>query len=229
MSLPSIPVHILHSDPVMAAGLGALLGDQSGLHLSAAAPGGNDGRGVALVVTDYDDALRRLAQRRERADGREANLRIVIVSSRVREQEVRRAIAHDAYAFVCQGCSPDELVGAVRSVASGRRFMSAAAAATIAECLARASLTRREMEVLGLLASGLCNKSIGNALDISIGTIKSHVGAILEKLGARTRTEAAAIAIERGLLADARPVAPRRRAGAPAPMRSASVGGLAFR
>jgi DNA-binding CsgD family transcriptional regulator len=71
----------------------------------------------------------------------------------------------------------------------------------------------REMEVLQLVASGLCNKLIGSALEIAPTTAKSHVRAILDKLGARSRTEAAAIAARRGLLPDVQDVVIRRHDG----------------
>jgi ATP/maltotriose-dependent transcriptional regulator MalT len=61
-------------------------------------------------------------------------------------------------------------------------------------------LTRREREVLGLVASGRSNRSIAEALGISDHTVKFHVHALLEKLGADTRADAVARALRRGLL-----------------------------
>ena len=63
-----------------------------------------------------------------------------------------------------------------------------------------AHLTAREAEVLRHLAAGLTNKAIARALSISEHTAKSHVGAVLAKLGARSRTEAVTAAARRGLL-----------------------------
>jgi two-component system NarL family response regulator len=61
-------------------------------------------------------------------------------------------------------------------------------------------LTAREGEVLGYLAKGMDNRAIAQALYISEGTVKSHVKAILRKLGAKDRTQAASIALRRGLV-----------------------------
>jgi len=63
-----------------------------------------------------------------------------------------------------------------------------------------AALTPRELEVLSLLAQGLGNRLIARALDISVHTAKYHVASLLAKLGARSRTEAVAQAIRRGLV-----------------------------
>ena len=74
------------------------------------------------------------------------------------------------------------------------------ASATVADGMAHADLTARELEVLQLLAQGFSNKLIARMLGIGLGTVKSHVRPILEKLHAASRTEAAAVARRRGLL-----------------------------
>ena len=70
----------------------------------------------------------------------------------------------------------------------------------MAESLTRATLTSRELEVLRLVVIGQANKLIARELDIELSTVKSHVSAIMSKLGARSRTEAARIASSRGLV-----------------------------
>jgi two-component system NarL family response regulator len=64
----------------------------------------------------------------------------------------------------------------------------------------RTNLTVREIEVLQMVARGLTNKEIGNALDISENTVRNHVNSIIEKLDVSDRTEAATTAIERGII-----------------------------
>jgi DNA-binding NarL/FixJ family response regulator len=66
--------------------------------------------------------------------------------------------------------------------------------------MSTASLTGRELEVHRLLAAGKANKEIGAELSIAEGTIKAHVSAILQKLGATSRTEAVLEGVRRGLL-----------------------------
>jgi DNA-binding NarL/FixJ family response regulator len=88
----------------------------------------------------------------------------------------------------------------VRTVAAGKRFLPKELAEKLAFSLARPSLTNREYEVLQLLAIGRGNKDIGTALSIRESTVKTHVTSILSKLDALSRTEAIAIATQRGLL-----------------------------
>lgn len=71
----------------------------------------------------------------------------------------------------------------------------------IAADFAREPLTTREEDVLQLLARGLCNKSIAGRLGIAVGTVKAHVKSIFGKLEASSRTEAASIATELGIIA----------------------------
>jgi len=100
----------------------------------------------------------------------------------------------------------EEIEGAIQAVTSGLVAMAPAASALLAgearaptEAL-REPLSDREGEVLGLLAEGLSNKMIAYRLNISEHTVKTHVTAILAKLGAASRTEAVAQAIRRGLV-----------------------------
>jgi len=106
----------------------------------------------------------------------------------------------------------------VRAAAQGRRFLCHAAAQEVANSLTNEALTARERDVLLLLAQGRCNKTIASHLDIAVGTVKAHVRTIMSKLKASSRTEAACIAVARGLLPEPRvdDVTPPRRRAAPA-------------
>jgi DNA-binding NarL/FixJ family response regulator len=105
--------------------------------------------------------------------------------------------------------SPEQLVAALQAVASGlivlhpanmNELLPAGSAATRAPGELAESLTRRELEVLQMLAGGLSNKEIAARLNISEHTAKFHVASILGKLGAGSRTEAVALGIRRGLV-----------------------------
>jgi DNA-binding NarL/FixJ family response regulator len=93
-----------------------------------------------------------------------------------------------------------ELVGAIRAVSMGLRYIPSAVAARMAEHLVRPDLSGREVEVLGLIAQGESNKEIAAQLGIADGTVKVHVNNILGKLCVRDRTEAATSAIRRGII-----------------------------
>ena len=105
--------------------------------------------------------------------------------------------------------SPDQLVTALEAVASGllvlhpshaNEGLPAGSAPSRALDELAESLTRRELEVLQMLAAGLSNKEIAGRLTISDHTVKFHVASILGKLGAGSRTEAVALGIRRGLV-----------------------------
>jgi two-component system, NarL family, response regulator YdfI len=105
--------------------------------------------------------------------------------------------------------SPDQLVAALQAVASGllvlhpshanERLPAGSSSSRVLDELAE-SLTRRELEVLQMLAAGLSNKEIAARLNISEHTVKFHVASILGKLGAGSRTEAVSLGIRRGLV-----------------------------
>jgi NarL family two-component system response regulator YdfI len=114
-----------------------------------------------------------------------------------------------ARAVLPAGVSPTELIAALRAVTSGLIVLHPSTIAAIPHAAvntARATeewvepLTKREKEVLQMLAAGLGNKEIAAKLNISDHTAKFHVGSILGKLGVSTRAEAVAMGIRRGLV-----------------------------
>src|SRR5512133_217405 len=120
----------------------------------------------------------------------------------------REALQAGVRGFLLRDASPDEIVEAVRAVAAGLVVLHPRAARDLAAgpgttppSAPEEPLTARELEVLQLMAQGLPSKTIGARLHISEHTVKFHVGSILGKLGAASRTEAVALAIRRGLLA----------------------------
>jgi DNA-binding NarL/FixJ family response regulator len=199
-------VAVQHEDPVVAAGLRALLGGLPDLQLlPPAAPAGS----AAVVVADYRSALalHTLAQLEAHA-GRPA-ARVMVFTSAGREREVRCALDAGLHGYLLQGCTGEEIAAGVRALVRGERYLCAAALQCLADSLAHRPLTGREADVLQGLAQGLGNKAIGRALGIAEGTVKAHVKAVLDKLQARTRTQAVVVAAQRGLVgAGEEPAAP---------------------
>jgi DNA-binding NarL/FixJ family response regulator len=115
-----------------------------------------------------------------------------------------------ARAVLPAGVSPAELLAAVRAVFSGLIVLHPSTIAAIPHAAVNTTrvaseewiepLTKREKEVLQMLAAGLGNKEIAARLNISDHTAKFHVGSILGKLGVSTRAEAVAMGIRRGLV-----------------------------
>lgn len=126
--------------------------------------------------------------------------RIIAITSYGGDVEIRRAIDAGALGLLLKGASGEELAEAVRRVHDGRPYIAADAADELRGSEDAPSLTRRETEVLRLMAEGLRNHEIAASLALSLGTVKVHVNRILEKLDAIDRTEAVTRALRRGLI-----------------------------
>jgi DNA-binding NarL/FixJ family response regulator len=123
-----------------------------------------------------------------------------VYTSRCSEADVRLALRAGVLGYLVQGCSSEDATLATRAVHRGERYFCAVATERMANSLAHSALTAREIEVLELLADGLSNKLIARQMNLTVGTVKSHVGAILDKLGAISRTQAVIVATHRGLV-----------------------------
>ncbi len=203
-----IRVLIVHDSPIARAGLSVTMGqcpDIEIVHLDdppdAGAPGLRRPLGCApdVVVADYENGVE-LASEGCWRPGTGAPLKIMIVASADREWEIRTALERGVRGYVLVGCELDELACAVRAVHRGVRHLSAPVAQRLAESLSGEPLTAREHDVLRLLVDGLGNKSIARRLNIAIGTVKSHLKGIFDKLGVDSRTQAICAAERRGLL-----------------------------
>ena len=114
------------------------------------------------------------------------------------DDEIERALAAGAKGYLLKGAPLDDLERAIAAVSRGESYLDSRVTAQLLSRGGRARLTTREREVLRLL--GTSNKEIAAALGISERTVKFHVTAIFNKLGAETRAQAVAIAAERRLI-----------------------------
>ena len=131
-------------------------------------------------------------------------LRIMVFTSFADDELLRETIDAGAIGFLLKDARQDELLYAIRSVAVGQPYLAPSAQRQLMDLLRRPadpidSLTVRERDVLGLIASGQSNKLIARTLGLSEGTVKGYVSQVLSKLGVEDRTQAAMIAAKRGL------------------------------
>jgi len=215
----TIKVQVIYADALVAAGLTATLRDQGDFGVLAQpfppGPGLASGAQADVVVTDYDHGLSILRWARNDPRQRHVPLpRVLIVTQRDTETEIRHALEQGARGYLLLGCGIDELVAGVRALRAGMRHVGGRAAQRLADSVACEALTEREQAVLRLVVEGLANKAIANRLDIAIGTVKSHLKAIFQKLNAASRTEVATMAERRGLLTPAG-IGARGRAAVP--------------
>lgn len=126
--------------------------------------------------------------------------RLIMLTSCDGDGEIQRAMRAGAAAYLLKSTPKAELVSVIRSVHSGRRYISSGASACVAEHMCDDALTSREVEVLRLIRNGHRNKEIAAALSIALTTVSFHVKNIIGKLGANDRTHAVTIAVRRGLV-----------------------------
>ena len=108
---------------------------------------------------------------------------------RDKNELVREAIEEGVLGYVHADCPVEVLVDAVRCLEIGQRFLCRTAATRMAEGVCRQRLTARESDVMRLLCAGMNNKAIGRQLNMALGTVKTHVRSILDKLEAHSRTQ----------------------------------------
>jgi DNA-binding NarL/FixJ family response regulator len=201
-----IRVLLVDDHALMRIGLASVIGAEPGMEVVGDASTG--GRGlemyramkpdVALVDLRLPDMSGVLVTKAIRAEFPDA--KIVVISSFAPDEEVYSAFTAGAHAYVLKTIESEELCIVIRKVAAGQRHIPAEVAERLAARIPQSDLTDRERDVLRLLVRGRRNREIADSLSISEGTVKTHVGNILLKLGVTDRTEAATVAIERGIV-----------------------------
>jgi DNA-binding NarL/FixJ family response regulator len=126
--------------------------------------------------------------------------KIIVLTSFSGDAQISRALKAGARGYLLKDSLRKELLEAIRTVQAGRKRISPEIAAQIAEHAIDTTLTRREIEVLRLIAAGNPNKLVADKLSVTEDTIKMHVKSILSKLGANDRTHAVTIAVKRGII-----------------------------
>jgi DNA-binding NarL/FixJ family response regulator len=126
--------------------------------------------------------------------------KFIVLTTFSGDSQVMRALKAGARGYLLKDLLRKELLEAIRTVHAGRKRIPDEIAAQIAEHASDTSLTRREIEVLQLIASGNPNKLVADNLSVTEDTVKMHVKSILSKLGANDRTHAVTIALKRGII-----------------------------
>jgi two-component system, NarL family, response regulator len=126
--------------------------------------------------------------------------RLIALTTYGGDEDIRRALHAGVQAYLMKDILHDELLKAIRAVHDGQTYLPASVAAALAAQMPRPDLSAREIQVLELIVAGLANKQIAYTLNIAEYTVKNHVKNILDKLAVQDRTQAATVAIQRGIV-----------------------------
>lgn len=206
MSHEALRILLVDDHPVVRDGLASIIKTDGSLEVVGQAADGASA--VAAYISLRPDVLM-LDLRMPGMDGFEAATRILDADPAARvlvmttydgDEDIFRCLRLGAKGYLLKDAPPSEILTAIRVVGGGGQYTSHLVAAKAMRRLSHAALTRREQDVLVQIAEGRSNKDIACRLDMTEGTVKTHVKAILAKLDAMSRTEAVAIAARRGLL-----------------------------
>jgi DNA-binding NarL/FixJ family response regulator len=128
------------------------------------------------------------------------NARIVVLSNYQGSEDIYRAVRSGAMAYLTKDASGEELLNAIQNVDRGLRYLPHVALDRLAERMPAVELTPRETEVLACITQGRSNREIAEDLHIAEKTVRIHVSSVLDKMGARDRTQATIYALQRGIV-----------------------------
>lgn len=207
----TIEVLLVDDHAVVRSGLGAFLMAFDDLELVAEANSGEDAVAICnrfhpdVVLMDLKmpgmggvEATRRIREHWP-------DIQVVALTSFKDKELVQTAMEAGAIGYLLKNVSADDLAEAVRAASKGEPTLAPEAAQALIQSTRKTpeigfDLTDREREVLALMAEGMSNPEIADELMVSRSTVKFHVSNILSKLGADSRTEAVALALQHDLL-----------------------------
>src|SRR6266852_7805756 len=125
---------------------------------------------------------------------------VIVLTTYQGDEDIRKAIAAGAQAYLVKGMSHLKLLDAIRSVRAGNQYFPRSIRNSVPAKLNPTALSPREVDILRLNVKGLNNQEIADALNITRGTVKWHVNIILRRLDVNDRTQAVVVAAQRGIV-----------------------------
>ncbi|MBV9357221.1 MAG: response regulator transcription factor [Chloroflexi bacterium] len=204
---------LVDNHAVFRAGLRAILAEQTDLEVVGEAADAAQALYLArrlqpdvvlLTLVSERDGVAVISQLRADVPGMEI---VILTNASENEDLVVAAVRAGAIGYLRKDAAVGQVLDAINAAARGQAYLTPQAAARLMREVRRADapmcLSDREREVLRMLGLGWTNKEVGHALSIAESTVKTHVSAILGKLGVQSRTQAALYAVQHGLAASA--------------------------
>ncbi|MFY1631787.1 response regulator [Solwaraspora sp. WMMB335] len=215
---------VVDDQPVVAAGFAAIIDAEPDLTVVGTAP---DGAVAVATAGQLSPDVVVMDIRMPGVDGLTATRlltaqpgpKVLVLTTFDLDAYVYAALRAGASGFLLKDAEPAQLLTAIRVIAAGEALLAPAVTGRLIEAFVAGTdgaapapqrraelsgLTPRERDVLRLIASGLSNAEIGTSLGVGVGTVKSHVNALLAKLGARDRVQATIVAYDAGLVSPQR-------------------------
>jgi two-component system NarL family response regulator len=201
-----IRILVVEDHHVVRQGLVALLNTVADMSVVAE---GADGRQAVDLFRQHEPDVTLMDLRMPNMSGVDAvarirhdfpAARIIVLTTFDGDEDIYRALQAGARAYLLKGMFGDELMEAIRAVHAGKSRIPPAVAERLANRMGSPGLTTRELDVLRLIVGGKSNKEIGEGLNISEATVKTHINNILSKLGVTDRTQATTMALQRGIV-----------------------------
>lgn len=205
---PSNIIRILVADdhPVVAQGLVALLECEADITVVGQA---YDGCQAVELFHQHQPDVTLMDLRMPQMDGVAAitaictlvdDARIIVLTTYDSDEDIYRGLRAGAKGYLLKDAEPDELLVAIRTVHTGKKYIPPDIGAKLAERMSNPQLSDRELEVVRLMVAGKSTQEISAALSIAESTVKYHVNNILSKLGVSDRTQAIVAAVKRGIV-----------------------------
>jgi DNA-binding NarL/FixJ family response regulator len=201
-------IRVLIVDDHFATRLGLSVPINAEKDMNVVAEAGTGGKAVAqyrehrpdVVLMDYDLPDQNGVQTLSIIRNEFPDARVLMLTILEGEEDIWRAVSAGARGYLTKSSECEQVLAAIRALAAGDTYFPPEIIAKIKAREKRKPLTERELEILRLLVRGHSTKEIVDLMKLSMGTIRLHISIILEKLGAFDRTNAVAIAIERGIV-----------------------------